>query len=340
MNPSSSFDPRTAFPQFYENQAIKILGGVSRWTISGQIGDPDPVTGEPATNKAPINARALIDEGRVSGAWSPSSQCLVTLDELAEHVPLAANCAFRARSAADGYLILDIEKTCPPEVSAELLALPGIHYSEVSMSGRGFHLVVDPPSNFTRWPDALTRPTLQEEHGWYEFLLEHYVTFTRRPLTQHDVDRAAAVDPATARFTSVEDVWTHLASTARPNITSAAAIPVAVEPPEIAMRDILVAAAVSSASALLKDPQTFNDDLSRWEFSTLSILYRMLRHHIRTHTGLGLAVPSDSDTTWLLFLAAREVLPHRPKHSELRNGRPYLLDRAAAMVASKQAGQA
>ncbi|MDW6066173.1 hypothetical protein SAZ11_60910 [Streptomyces sp. FXJ1.4098] len=38
----------------------------------------------------------------------------------------------------------------------------------------------------------------------------------------------------------------------------------------------------------------------------------------------------------MLYKAALDVIPARPKHSERRNGRPFLLDRAAALVADRE----
>ena len=80
MSPLAS--PQELFPAFYGNSAIRALAGASRWTVSGRLGDDVGAKG-----KAPIDMRALLDIGRVRGAWSVDDQCLVRLDELTGHSP-------------------------------------------------------------------------------------------------------------------------------------------------------------------------------------------------------------------------------------------------------------
>lgn len=154
------------FPQFYGNPAIRALADASRWTISGQIGDDDlDVAGKPPTRKAPIDIRHLLDFGRVRGAWALDERCLVTLDELTQAVPDAANNAFYLQALTDGLLVLDIEPDCPPHIAVDLLRLPGALYSELSMSGNGFHILAPLPQNFHDFPIASTKRVLREEHG-------------------------------------------------------------------------------------------------------------------------------------------------------------------------------
>jgi hypothetical protein len=80
------YDPDVLFPSFYTSTAVQLLASHSRWSVSGRLGD-DPE----ATTKAPIDMRALMDNGRIRGAWEISGNCLVTLDELKTFLPNAAN---------------------------------------------------------------------------------------------------------------------------------------------------------------------------------------------------------------------------------------------------------
>src|SRR5207248_8940766 len=128
-------DPRGWFPQFYDNPAIRALASARRWTVSGQIGE------DIEERKAPIDLRELIDHGRVRGAWSIGPACLTDLDELTCALPAASNAAFFLQAQTDGLVVIDVEADCPPGIAADLLRQPGILYAELSMSGRGFHLV-------------------------------------------------------------------------------------------------------------------------------------------------------------------------------------------------------
>lgn len=330
-------DPGAWFPQFYWNPAIRALADASRWTISGQIGDDDPdVPGKPPTRKAPIDIRHLLDFGRVRGAWAFDERCLVTLDELTQAVPDAANNAFYLQALTDGLLILDIEPDCPPEISADLLRLPGTLYSELSMSGNGFHLLAPLPQNFHDFPIAATKRVLREENGWYELLLDHWTTFTRQPVPDRVI---APAGPGTrpAAFASFEDLYAELAVKARESAAgSASDIDTDENMPEIPYAQEIVEQTVATARHQLRAPEDFDHDLSRWEFSVLASLHGWMRTQLRAYNALGLEY-SARDVAWLLYRAALEIVPSRPKHNQRRNGRPFLLDRAAALVADREA---
>ncbi len=323
-------DPRMRFAAFYDNPAIRTLAGAARWTISGRLGD-DPDDPK-STRKAPIDLRALLDDNWLRGAWSVDEQCLVVLDELTDRLPTAANTAFYLRASTDGLMVIDIESECPPEVSAQLLALPEVVYCEQSMSGRGFHLVTPLPANFSEFPIAAGKRVLREEHGWYEILLDHWVTFTRRPPATASPARSATADPG--RFTSVADVYAFLAQQVRVPTASAADIGTGAEAPDIPGGSQIVRQTVAAASHRFKTLDDFGGDHSRYEFSVLGTLHRQMLNHLVEHISLGHSY-SSSELAWLLFQAAEQVLPERPKHRERRNGRPFLLDRAAAMVAQQ-----
>lgn len=331
-------DPHTMFPRFYSNPAIRALADACRWTISGQIADEDPdnEADKPPTRKAPIDLRHLIDRQRVRGAWSIGPECLVTLAELTSAVPAAANHAFYLQAQTDGLIVIDIESGCPPKIAADLLRLPGILYSELSMSGRGFHLVFPLPGNLHNFPVAAGKLVLREQHGWYEILLDHWCTFTRFPIADVTREHIAAVAWPPA-FTSVEEVYADLAAKARPSAgLTAAAVGTDAEMPEIPYAQSIIEKALASAEGLLRDPRDFDHDLSRWEFSVLAVLYRWMQVPLSVYSSFGVCY-SAGDQAWLLYRAALDVIPARPKHAQQRNGRPFLLDRAAALIAEREA---
>ena len=336
-------DPRVYFPDFYNNAAICSLASTPRWTVSGQIGDLNPEDPEKEpTRKAPIDVRYLLNgcnpgclhAGPVRGAWATDEQCLLTLDELSARLPTAANCAFYLRAATNGLIVIDIEKTCPPEIAQQLLALPGLLYSEESMSGLGYHLIAPLPENFNDFSVGAGKRKLQEEHGWYEILLDHWCTFTRRPVAAEVLERAQTVTVTDPQFTTVADLYASLAEKAKESST-VAAVRTSVEIPHIPHASTIIRKARLRARHRLKTLDDFHGDYSRWEFSVLGTLYReMLSPLIQFSGQTGY---SQNARVWLLYQAAVEELPHRPKHNERRNNRPFLLDRAAAMVASQHA---
>lgn len=326
-NVDTTFNPQTLFPNFYNNMAVKVIAEVSRWTVSGRLD-------EGSNGKAPIDMRHLLDMGRVRGAWARDEQCLVTLDELTSRLPDAANAAYYLRAPLDGLMVIDIEPECPAEVSAQLLQLPETIYAEVSMSGRGYHLMVPLPRNFVDHPKAMYKKVLRHEKGWYEILLEHWCTFTRNPISKTDAALEATGRTPEEPYTSTASLYESLAASARSSSAHSTEIQTPVDPPSIVGSDEIVSETLDGADSRLKTLEDFDNDTSRWEFSILGTLLNEMRRHLVVIGYLKSTRYSDSDIAWLLYLAAVEVLPPRNKHRERRNGRPFLLDRAAAMVAA------
>jgi hypothetical protein len=278
--------------------------------------------------------RALLDSGRVRGAWAADENCLVPLDELTQRLPAAANAAFYLRAQTDGLMVIDIEPGCPAEISANLLALPGILYAEKSLSGRGYHLVTALPEDFYQHRVAANKRVLREAHGWYEMLLDHWVTFTREPISEEVMTWARNTDLASAQFASVDDLYASLAMTARATTTASTEVNTSATIPEITGGREIVDRTLAGAAPRFKTLKDFGGDHSRFEFSVLGVLHREMRRHLVRFGFVQRVTYSLEDQTWLLYQAALQALPSRPKHSERRNGRPFLLDRAAAMIAT------
>lgn len=303
----ANFDYRAAFPGFYDNPIIAELAHESRWTISD-------------SDKVPIDARGLKELGRLRGAYAPTDECLLPLDELMTLLPTAANNAFRIDTQIDEIVVLDIEKTCPPELKAALNRLPAL-YRERSMSGHGLHLVMPLPANFHTWPDAIGKKVLKGPHGWYEVLMGHYVTFTRDVVPEPaDVHRDMA---------SWEQLWARLASKAKPTPTMAD-LEVLLDRPEILHAEEIINYATNMIKKRSIDD--FDQDASRYEFSVLSSLYHFIDMRTRPLSLLGSGY-DETELVWLLYDAVRRTIPHRDKHDQMRNGVPYLFDQALRKVA-------
>lgn len=312
----SHTDPRVAYPGFYENPIISAIADVERWTVSDN-------------EKVPINMRELLDRGRIWGAHEITSECLVTLDEMTERLPLAANNAFYLRAQTDGFLVLDIEKTCPPHIAAKLLTIPAL-YAERSMSGKGYHLVLPLPTNFWDYPIATGKRVLKEEHGWYEILLDHWVTFTRNVMPAGDLP---APDLASDGWA---ELYAKLAGDAVEAPTSE--FDVSTERPEIVRADQIIE--LMTRRGLEKCLDDFNGDSSRFEFSSLGTLYNRLSPILVAIKDAEPAAEFDASAkSWLIYEAAAKLLPHRDKHDEIRNGMPLLLNAAVSLVARRLGAQ-
>lgn len=312
----SNTDPRSAIPAFYNNPVIKSLEQTPRWSVSD-------------SEKMPINMQELRATGRLWGAHAISEECLFTLPELVEFLPNAANNAYYLQSQMDGFAVLDIEKTCPPEVAAELLKLPGL-YAEYSMSGRGYHLVLPLPRNFWDYPIATSKKVLKHEQGWYEILLDHWVTFTRHLLPEEqqylqpeDPEQREADNAAWDAFYATlaqEAVETHQSD-----------ISINAEKPEIVREKQILD--LMTRNLKIKTLEDFGGDYSRYEFSTLGVLYNKMRVIlVAVQDAEPDAVYDDNVRAWLLYEGGKRILEYRDKHEEVRNGMPLLLNAAVALM--------
>lgn len=329
-------DPRAEFPEFYDNPHIAVLATTEGWTVSTQEAT------ERFPNKAPLDMRCLLDggtsrsgdrlpPGTIRGAFKTDRTCLVTLDELTARLPRASNCAYYLRTFFDGYLVVDIEKTCPPEEAARLLAMPGALYSETSMSGKGYHLLMPRPANFHDYGPATRKRVLRHPQGWWEILLEHWVTFTRRQIPADVRERMQALAPEAPP--TWEELWAEIADGAKD--AAKADLEVDAEKPEIPFEEEIIALVTKRPHG--KTKAEFHNDTSRFEFSALGVLWHRMGPAVGYYAYKApKGTYTDSVLVWLLYACAVKVLPHRAKHDTERGGMPYLWDRAANLVAARR----
>ena len=305
--------PYEAHPEFYGNPVIQMLAHEPRWTVT-----------EPGT-KMPINIREVLSSGRIWGAHEISAECLMPLDEMLSQLPDVANNAFYLRASIDRVLVLDIEKTCPPTVARELLKMPAL-LRERSLSGLGWHMVMPLPDNFADFPIAARKRVLKQEDGWYEVLVDHWVTFTRDTTPEPPVDPDAP---------SWERVYASLAEKAVE--TPRVALDIDDERPDIPRFERIVSFLSEAADGMTAD--AYGGDASRFEFAVIGRLYNRL-------TG-ALPVLQDAEPdadysdqsvqAWLVYSAAKSVIPHREKHDELRAGVPLLMSSTVSLISQRVA---
>ena len=326
--------PETAlvdlFPGFYGNDFIRRIGEDRLWTISDK-------------DKRPMNMRALLDYGRYWGARIEEADSqLLTLAEMYHRAPWAANCAYHFDALVTEKILIDIESTCPPEIAHRLLALSrDALYSETSMSGRGYHLVLDLPESLQKLPHLINKRKIRHPQGWYEILLDHWVTFTRNPIDA-DLLATAVDDPANAGL-GIDDIIAELDSaiSVRPNASNEVSYDVArilpdeldenIQAMDTSLYEIVCHNFRSNYAKTLDD---FNGDFSSWEFSQLAFIARNVTFYFGEAFNQGVIddVPSYDWVTRVVYLVAQEVIAHRDKHDGERNNMPYMLYQAARCV--------
>lgn len=296
------------FSDFYDHPLIRRIADTKKWTVSDK-------------DKRPIDMFDLRVLHMVTGAKFTNELSLVSLPRLCELLPDAANNAFYLDCLTDGFVVLDIEPTCPANVKKKLLAMPYL-YGEVSLSGKGYHLVFDTPTCLDDYPIAKKKIVMKEPHGHYEILLNHWVTFTRNMLPPSK--GTESFDELFERMAS-EQVETHRddvdVSEMRPEMPKVA---------EVAIEQL------TNIRPYGRTPENFHGDRSKYEYGYMSHLYRKLQAILaldRIQQMMNGEELDDNQKAWVLFAAAVAHIPHRDKHEECRDGLPWLLYLAREVIA-------
>lgn len=264
--------------------------------------------------------RVLIDECDIAGAKYTDARSLVTLDELRNALPTATNNAYYLDALVDNIIILDIEPKCPDDIKQELLKLPYI-YGEISMSGKGYHLVFHLPDNFYNFPVATQKVVMKEEHGYYEILLNHWVTFTRNMI---------APAPQDAAKDNFEQFFAKIASVQKEVVRGVIDV-TDLEPDDFPFKDDILG--LLMRQPYYKTISDFSDDHSRFEYAFIGFLYYKLRCILNVSRIKNAHNYTDTEKAWMLYLVAKERLPYRSKHDESRDGLPWLLYTAREVIA-------
>lgn len=304
---NSTLTAKELFPLFYNCDFIKSIANISKWTISDK-------------DKMPIDMVTLRDEHRIFGAKTPDDTCLVTLDEVCNIVPCAGNHAFWLDSLVDNWVVLDIEPKCPRDILQNLLSLPYI-YGELSLSGNGVHLIFPLPKTIYNYPNALKKIVFKEEHGWYELLLNHYVTFTRKMITPYQGD--------TNDQTAFVEFFNKMASEQKEVIKDDIDI-TEFEELEIPYVDEIIQ--ILSNQKYDKRPADFFNDNSRFEFGYTSFLLHKLNKLVKVSKYQTAFDEQNYDKddlvnvkAFILYKTLTANLQPRAKHEESRDGLPWLL---------------
>lgn len=276
----------------------------SLWTVSS------------VKNKMPLDLQWFIQHQNqpdaIKGAKFLDHRSLGTYQELQEAIPNHRTATYYYNMNVEDYLFLDIEPKCPEHIKKHLLQLPYV-YGEKSMSGKGIHLLLPKPKNIKDYPDALVKVQLQEEHGYYELLINHYATFTGDtiPLPTKINDFTEILYKSLAE----KAVATKSIELMDSTLVDIDDIPYSQEIIELTLR-----------KPFDKTPEDYNelDDYGRpkkgnkFEFG----LMNYYSHRIYQRSKLDVFKSheySDQELLTILYHIVKEELEHRTKHDEIRH---------------------
>ena len=301
---------------FRSNPFIDTIAGKKKWTVS-------------TNTKMPIDMNNLIYKGKLTGALYNDDLSLVSLDKVNETLPDAANYAFYLDALEDGFVVLDIEPKCPDDVRAELMAMPCL-YCETSLSGHGIHMVFRLPSDILDAKEnARQKIVFKEDHGWYEILLNHYVTFTGNQIAANIGDDDSEFRNLFARMASEQKA------------SSKADVDVfEIEEVKTRYANAILEVLMSHRNDYRKTLADFSGDTSRYEFSYIAFLNHRLGKMLKLRDIAAEHEYTDAERAWFLYKVASEYLPSRSKHENRRNGLPWLLYLSSEVIAHNKESEA
>lgn len=323
MPKSNIPDTRKLYPEFFANPAIQALSGLPIWTVSDK-------------DKCPINITAYMREKKLLNKRTEQAlgyNPLATLHEVADAIPNSTNFTvyLDAGDPDRPYVMLDVEPSCPEPLKERFLHLPFV-YGEVSMSGKGYHLLFPSPDDlFKKYPNAATRQALFPEGRPYEILVAHPVTLTRRIVKPKE-----PVDP----LEEFRNIFEALAAVAvPPNSIKSSGKEIDFEADVASIPNYRILALVMKGQPYRKTPADFpkadgTPDHSSYEYgmaaSRFHVLHKVLpewkfRGHEYTHDEIVL----------LIYSYLKENAIGRPKHATSRYGMPWLCYIADTIVARK-----
>lgn len=313
------------YQAFRANPAIARLAERDIWTVSTK-------------DKCPVDIYEFRTYHKLRGARYKNELSLADLDTVTSLFPEAVNRACYLDAASTGLMVLDIEPSCPEPVKERLLRFPCL-YAERSMSGHGYHLLMRTPDKILRaYPAAGNKLVMKHELGWYEFLLNHYVTFTgdQVPHDGHDTQEFLAVFINLAKKMTQQQMAKDIAKIDMHTVDRYE---------NDCLLNKLVEILSSSRNRFTKTAEDYGNDLSKYEFALVANRYACLQRLMRDPVVMGQLDPAaggqprvltENEIIWTVYKAATNILPHRAKHDTFRNGMPFLMYDASVAYAKAQ----
>lgn len=296
---------RQQYQLFQQHPFIQSIKDKPKWTISNE-------------KKIPLDIQILMTENKIHGANFYDEQSLTTLTEIdnffAKQNLLLNNHAFFLDVMTDNFVVLDIEPSCPKNIKEKLLNTAYI-YGEISLSGKGYHLVFHTPQCFMEYPNAHSKPALKEENGNYEILLNHFCTFT-----------GMVINPPSNPTYDFNDIYKELASSAK-NITKQREVDITVltEKPDTENADRILELLKHAGMQWTKRPENFKkdkcpseNDPSRYEWAYIAYLKKKLSSILCISAIADEHEYTEEEQAFFLYTTIQELIPHREKHDTYR----------------------
>ena len=357
----------TDFTAFLKNPFVQSIAEKKRWTAS-TTNDTFDATGKIRIfpKKMPIDMVVLKNEGKLRGARYMDDRSLDTLPNVLQILGQPTNLAFYLRADLDKYVVIDIEKTCPDDIREKFLRMPYV-YGEISMSGKGLHLVFPLPPCFYDYEVAMKKVSMNGPGKVFEVLLYHYCTFTGKMI--------APACPNETGKEEWEDMFRQLCSEQVETLTYETGIDQiahitscdeeTVDYINERLDDIL-----SNKNPFTKTPSDFRGkdglqakDTSAYEYYYLLHIKKMFDGIMSVPLGMPRSpdeakriaeeypeIPviqrlyrymseeenpqfTPSERAWFIWKAGERFIPKRDKHTTRRNGMPWLLYLTKSMIA-------
>lgn len=287
---------------FIDNPTIRRLAKKPFWTIN-------------VDGKKPLDIEEYEKTGYIRGA--KSENCLTDLDNLLRILnAVPKQFTYSLNAARDNIVILDIEKTCPDNIKEKLLKLPFI-YGDISMSGLGYHLVFPCPAL-----DEITinKTVMKEEHGYFEILINHFVTFTNYTLfPQYDTSNAPV---------QFQEIWNELRAEQRNVVKKEYDVDIESVNLDFPEYNTIKSAVIRHfRQRFTKTPADFSNDLSRYEFAVIGSIRYSLNMILEVPIFAKRVQLDEIQKIVMVYNIVTEVVKYRSKHDEIRDGKPMLLYR-------------
>ncbi|WP_078598648.1 hypothetical protein [Evansella clarkii] len=325
---------------FMQNPLIKHLSEDPYWTVSDD-------------NKRPVNARLLLDTGNVYNAKFDGEWPLTTLQELdADQNLQAVNRAYRLRARENRVIAIDVEPSAPESMKQEVLEFPA-HFTELSKNG-GVHLLILVPEDLIHsenrymfeelsvFKEPVPKPENPDEKprgAHFEVLFnDHFVTFTKRMLTQKPCVDYNQDPEAKKKLADFLDNIVRMDTQRKKERELAKQYRIGMmkniidEEKEKVIESFISIKPFEKTKeqAESKTVSDFGGDASRYEMSVANgIAFHTIRIHKLAKDTMSFKDMAKSlteqDLAYAIYLILKEVVPHREKHDETRDGLPWLL---------------
>lgn len=317
--------PRYSNDILMKYQIIQEIANEERWTISDK-------------KKRPVDAKHLLETYEVRPARVYDEPYpLVSLHRLNEDVNLSeTNRAYRLQAQHNNIIVIDIEPKASKELREFALDFPA-HLTEISTNG-GVHLFIKIPDKILNEDNKylLTSTVIKSPDDTFEIIAnDHYITFTKKFV----LDKPAAdYDNNPDHYRRLESFLNNIVEMDREaQEERELKRQIAIEFDDSDLNTDLIEKLLESKSFTNfmerqgeKSPVDFKNDLSRFEGSVATAcaghVYRFAstldQTQVLKHT---FADMTENDWIYTAYLMAKHILPEREKHTEIRDGLPWLL---------------